>query len=177
MTVHTFAESLSRSKEQEDAPWWEPVYRRAFPGFHSMMSVREDGWGQRAGIDRVIQLRSGKTLLVDEKVRAKSFGDILLERWSNAERRLPGWIQKDLACDFIAYAFVPDQRCYLLPFVQLRKAWIDNGREWLRLGEAGEGGFRVVHAKNPNYTTESIAVPIPDLLSAVAQAQIVEWSE
>jgi hypothetical protein len=36
--------------------------------------------------------------------------DFLLEYWSDYERRSPGWIEKDLACDFIAYAFVPSRR-------------------------------------------------------------------
>src|SRR5690606_6534418 len=122
MVVHSFRESLERSNGYVDAPWWGEVYARAFPGFTSMMSVREDGWAQRGGIDRVITLKSGKTLTVDEKVREKSWGDILLERWSDERRGTPGWIQKDLACDYIAYAFAPDRRCYLLPFMQLRRA-------------------------------------------------------
>lgn len=92
-------------------------------------------------------LASGKTVTIDEKVRAKSYPDIALERWSDVARQTSGWIQKDLACDFIAYAFVPDERCY-----------------------------RIVDAQNDRYTTQSVAVPIPDLLSAVSQALIVDWS-
>lgn len=175
MTVHNFKDSLALSKENEDSPWWEPVYRQAFPGFASMLSVRGDGWAQRGGIDRVITLKSGKTLTVDEKVRAKSYGDILLERWSSREAKTPGWVQKDLACDFIAYAFVPDQRCYLFPFIQLRAAWVANGRHWIDRAAQGEGGFRAVLADNGSYNTESIAVPIPELISAIHQAQVVSW--
>lgn len=177
MTVHSFSESLAASKAMEDAPWWPRVYSCAFPGFVSMVSVRSDGWAQRGGIDRVITLKSGRTVTVDEKVRSQSYGDILLERWSNRERKTEGWIQKDLACDFIAYAFVPDERCYLFPFLPLRAAWISNGREWIAQAEREADGFRVVLAKNPNYTTESIAVPIPELLSAVHRAQVVDWGQ
>ncbi len=175
--IHSFAESLALSHAQEDAPWWAEVYSRAFPGFHSMMSVRDDGWAQRGGVDRVITLKSGKTVTVDEKVRSQSFPDILLERWSNRERQAPGWIQKDLACDFIAYAFVLDARCYLFPFLPLRAAWLANGRDWIARGAAGEDGFRTVLAQNGGYTTESVAVPIPELLAAVHRAQVVDWGQ
>jgi hypothetical protein len=174
--MHAFDESLALSHAQEDAPWWPVVYGKAFPGHLSAVSVRQDGWAQRGGIDRVITLKSGKTVTVDEKVRAASYGDIALEQWSDLERRKPGWMQKDLACDFIAYAFIPDQRCYILPFPTLRRAWLEFGAEWLALAKAGEGGYRFVDAKNPRYTTRSVAVPIPDLLSAVSQAMVIGWS-
>lgn len=176
MTIHAFGRSLALSQEHESAPWWEPVYRQAFPGFACMVSVREDGWAQRGGIDRVITLKSGRTVTVDEKVRAKSYGDILLERWSSRERKTPGWAQKDLACDYIAYAFVPDRRCYLLPALTLRAAWLKNGRRWIEDAQAETNGFRTVLAKNEGYTTESVAVPITALLEAMQDAQTVEWA-
>lgn len=174
--LHDFKESLALSKEFEDAPWWGEVYAKAFPGFHSMMSVRDDGWEQRAGIDRVVQLKSGKTVKIDEKVRAKDWGDIALERWSDKAKQTPGWVQKDLDCDFIAYAFVPSQRCYLFPFLTLRKAWILEGRRWCEMAAENVGGFRVVEAPNRGYVTESIAVPIEILLASIRQAMVVSWT-
>lgn len=173
--IHNFAASLELSKAQEDAPWWREVYAKAFPGLANMVSVRDDGWAQRGGIDRVLVMKSGKVLTVDEKVRAKSYGDILLERWSDRDRKVPGWMQKDLACDFIAYAFIPDRRCYLFPFPQLRTAWISAGRDWIAQAEGAQDGFNVVLADNGRYVTESIAVPIPELLAALHRAQVVEW--
>lgn len=101
--IHSFAESLALSHAHDDSPWWAEVYSVAFPGFAGMVSVRNDGWAQRGGIDRVITLKSGRVVTVDEKVRSQSYGDILLERWSARERKAEGWIQKDLACDYIAY--------------------------------------------------------------------------
>lgn len=174
--LHDFRQSLALSHEHEDAEWWPVVYAKAFPGFVSMVSVRQDGWAQRGGIDRVITLKSGKTVTVDEKVRAQDWDDIALERWSDRDRRAPGWVQKDLACDFIAYAFIPSQRCYLLPFLTLRRAWILEGKRWCELAEEGSGGFRVVLAKNKTYTTESIAVPVDILMATIRQAMVVSWA-
>ena len=177
MTIHSFAESLALSKKHEDAPWWPAIYGRAFPGYLSAVSVKNDGWAQRGGIDRVITLSSGKAVWIDEKVRSKSYGDILLETWSDTLHKKPGWMQKDLACDFIAYAFIPDSRCYLLPFLTLRAAWLKFGREWIASASKNECGFRFVDSKNHGYVTRSIAVPIQKLLSAMSEAQIIDWEK
>lgn len=168
MTIHTFAKSLARSDAYSEAPWWEETYRSFFPGFSSMVSVRDDGWAQRAGIDRVIVLKSGRTITVDEKVRDGVWDDILLERWSDEAKRTPGWVQKDLACDFIAYAFAPERTCYLLPFLPLRRAWIQHGRSWSRR-------HQTIRANNGSYVTASVAVPIAELYCALNAAMATSW--
>lgn len=170
MTIHTFAKSLARSHAYADAPWWEETYRSFFPGFSSMVSVRDDGWAQRGGIDRVIILKSGRTVTVDEKVREGVWDDILLERWSDEERRVPGWVQKDLACDFIAYAFAPERTCYLLPFLPLRRAWIRHGRSWSRR-------HPTIRALNGRYVTASVAVPIGELYCALNAAMTATFDQ
>lgn len=167
--LHSFNESLAKSHEQSDAPWWEEVYKQAFP-LASMACVRSDGWAQRGGIDRVLTLKSGKTLTVDEKVRYEEYNDILLERWSDEAKQIPGWIQKDLACDYIAYAFVQSQRCYLLPFQDLRRAWRRHGRRWIL-------DCREVRAQNKGYVTVSVAVPIDELMLALTDAMLVSWKK
>lgn len=180
MTVHDFHKSLALSHQHESAPWWDAVYQSAFPGFLSAVSVRNDGWAQRGGIDRVVTLKSGKIVTIDEKVRGKNYNDILLERWSDRSAGSAGWIQKDLACDFIAYAFVPDRRCYLLPFLLLRRAWQQNGRTWIQKAANRVEGFSTVEAHNvgafgKSYTTETIAVPTATLLNALQTAQVIDW--
>lgn len=167
---HNFAESLSFSHDQADLPMWGEVYRNAFPTFAGMTCVRSDGWAQRGGIDRVVTLSSGKSLHIDEKVRKKDYGDILIEYWSDEERRVPGWIAKDLACDFIAYAFLPSRTCYLLPFHQLRLAWKNNGKEWV-------GRYKKTVADNGSYQTVGVAVPIPELLDKIKRAMVITWQE
>lgn len=150
-----------------DAPWWQALYRRAFPSMVSAVSVRQDGWAQRGGIDRVITLASGRVYTVDEKVRSNDWPDILLEQWSDEHQRKPGWIQKPLACDFIGYAFAPSRRCYLLPVAPLQRAWRRCGREWLR-------SYGQRRAFNVGYVSASVPVPISTLLQEMAQAMIVD---
>ena len=164
---HIFADSLARSQAYAQAPWWLDIYRRAFPTLVSAVSVRDDGWAQRGGIDRVLTLACGRVFTVDEKVRTNDWPDILLEQWSDEERRSPGWIQKPLACDFIAYAFAPSRRCYLLPVALLQRAWRLNGRHWIK-----HHGQR--RARNVGYVSTSVPVPISVIEVAMAAAMLVK---
>ena len=175
-TVHSFATSLRRSETQVDAAWWEAVYRKAFPTMAAMVPIRQDGWAQRGGIDRIIVLASGKEIKIDEKVRQRDFNDVLLEYWSNTERRIPGWVAKDLACDFVAYAYLETQRCFLLPFLLLRRAWKQHGREWVSRAEKEEEGYKKVVAQNQGYTTTSVAVSWDILYQAISDAMVIYFS-
>ena len=87
---HDFNESLAKSQEFSDAPWWEKVYREAFYNFSTMVDVRNDCQAQREGIDRYIILNTGETVTIDEKVRTVKYNDILLEVFSCYERKTPG---------------------------------------------------------------------------------------
>lgn len=165
--THDFAESLALSNRYADAPWWLDIYRRAFPTLVSAVSVRDDGWAQRGGIDRVLTLACGRTYTVDEKIRTNEWPDILLEQWSDEGRRIDGWVQKPLACDFIAYAFAPIRRCYLLPVAPLQRAWRLHGEVWVR-----SYGHR--RARNPGYVSASVPVPIRVLLREIMRAMIVQ---
>lgn len=166
--MNNFRNQLDWSHEQGCLPMWEEVYRSAFPTFAGMQAVNQDGWAQRAGIDRQVFLADGTVLRIDEKSRKGAWSDILLEYWSDYERRKPGWIGKPAACDFIAYAFIPVKTCYLLPFQTLRLAWYRNRASWAET-------YPTVKARNDGYTTHSCPVPIAVLLDAIRDAMVVHW--
>lgn len=145
--AHDFAASLALSQSYADAPWWLDLYHRAFPTLITAVSVHDDGWAQRGGIDRVLTLACGRVFTVDEKIRTHDWPDILLEQWSDEERRVAGWVQKPLACDFIAYAFAPSRRCYLLPVVPLQRSWRLFGRRWVKVRAAPCAQHRLCHGQ------------------------------
>ena len=166
--LHNFKERLAFSHAQSEQPFWFEVYRKAFPSLRAAVDVRADGWAQRGGIDRVLTLDSGRTISVDEKVREKAYPDFCLEYYSDEAGKIRGWVCKDLACDYIAYAFLPTQTCYLLPFLELRRAWRENAKHWIER-------FPKIKAKNSGYVTASVGVPIDVLLDAISQSQIIRW--
>jgi hypothetical protein len=167
--LHKFNEDLEYSHQVANADWWEVVYRKAFPDFLTMGDIQQNGWCQQSGVDRIIVLKSGKIIRVDEKVRREDYGDILLEFLSSEERKTPGWIEKPLNCDFIAYAVEPTKKCYLLPFETLRRAWARNRIKWLQ--------GRIIRAKNEGYTTCSVAVPVKTLLIELVCSTVFDFSE
>jgi hypothetical protein len=171
MDAH-FGNDLQFSWDQAGAPFWEEVYRTAFPDFGSMVDVRKDGWAQRGGIDRVITTLNGRTWTVDEKVRRQKWDDFLLEHIADEGKNTPGWIEKDLACDYIAYAFLPNRECYLLPVPALQRAWRNHKSEWLT-------EYRTKAAPNTykgrKWTTISCPVPIKVVMREIAVAMFFRW--
>lgn len=172
--IHSFEESLAWGEEASAEPFWDAVYRKAFPDLVTISRNAANNSAQRLGIDRWIHLSSGKTLTVDEKRRKLDRQDILLEYLSNDRTNAPGWIEKDLQIDFLAYAFVESGRCYLFCWPMLRRTWIAFKEEWLHRAYAEDPGFRLIEARNRGYTTKSIAVPTTVLLSAVKNASIID---
>lgn len=173
-TFHDFDQCLAFSHAGSDMPFWEKVYRKAFPTMQSMHDHREDGFHQREGIDRTILLPGAKLLYIDEKLRGKNkrtgkiYEDIALEEWSDEARRKPGWTQKPLRADYIAYAIAPLGKCYLLPVPQLQKAWLDNRVYW-------KAQYWQIRAPNNGYVTVSYGIPVSILFKALGQCLRVDF--
>jgi len=160
--MNYFQEDLAFSHKAEDLPIWREIYQGAFPGFVGMISYRESGEHQKAGVDRGVYLGNAKEILVDEKVRRKDYGDISLEYLSNDYTNAPGWVCKPLRADFIAYAVLPAGMCHLLPVHQMQQAWVKNQGEWMKL-------YGTKKAVNEGYSTHFCPVPAKVLYPAMGQ--------
>lgn len=181
MNYHNFKESLAISHAAEDLPIWKEIYQKAFPNMVTMVNHRQDGDHQRAGIDRSIILDNSKQILIDEKVRGKNkktgkiYRDILLEYWSNYERKIKGWVCKPLLADYIAYAIAPLGICYLLPVLQLQQAWKIQGEYWIE-------NYRIIKAENNSiydnriYTTISVGVPVNELFKMIGSCLRISFN-
>ena len=163
--MNEFVADLAYSNDDE--LFWDSVYRKAFPNLVCHKMADGDHPTQRQGIDRILLLSNGRTLYVDEKKRRRDREDILLEYCSNDRTGAPGWIEKDLAIDYMAYAFMPSRRVYLYPWQMLRRVWIAFGEQWKKECD-------IIPAPNNGYTTYSVAVNIPILNSAVRRAMVIE---
>jgi len=167
MTIHNFREQLNYSEVASDELFWLEVYRKAFPNMVASALCSGDTISQRMGIDRAIILANGKTLYIDEKKRKEVWTDILLEFVSVDTSGAPGWIEKDLAIDYLAYAFMPTKKVYFFPWPFLRRAWLHYKNEWL-------SKYKIVVANNEGYKTKSVAIPIETLRNAVYKATIIQ---
>src|SRR5262252_175750 len=166
--VHRFADQLEYSNKLSDEPAWQEFYRSLWPNLH--VAIRIDGASQmqRDGIDREIILTNGRRYRIDEKKRAKDYGDLLLEEWSvfhgeADSRNKIGWaLDSAKQCDFLAYAIPTATKCYFLPFEHLRLAFLANRSQWVR-------SYRIPDAQNDGYVTRNIAVPWPIFKHAITQ--------
>jgi hypothetical protein len=175
--THNFAQQLAWSETASHEQFWDAVYRKAFPNMVNHMLCSGDTKSQRMGIDRIVFLGNGMTIAIDEKKRSEVYADVLLEYISVDTTNAPGWIEKDLAIDYLAYAFMPTQKCYLFPWQLLRRVWVERGEKWKQWAERRENGFRIVKAKNQTYNTYSIAVPLKSLLKAIEVATEIDVSQ
>ena len=166
--MNNFNKDIAFSHSAEDLEIWETIYAKAFPGLQTFTNVREDGELQRHGIDRTLILSSGKAIYIDEKVRRENYGDILLEYVSNDKKNTPGWCEKPLFCDYIAYAVLPNNTCYMLPVESLQTAWGRNKKEWIN-----KYGIRT--AKNQGYQTLNCPLPINVLFKAMGETLRIKF--
>lgn len=167
--IHDFHERLAWSELQSDEPFWEEVYRKAFPDLVVCASTAAAGKSalQTQGIDRYIVLASGRELRIDEKKSSRSYNSFFLEYISNDRIQSPGWMEKPLRIDFLAYAFMPDQRVYLMQWDMLQIAWRRMRRKWLEI-------YPRRKARNKTYNTLGVCVPISDVIDAMARAGIID---
>ncbi len=163
--VSDFHTDYQFSVESSMMEFWDQAYKLAFPNYE-YSEVCSDTFWQLKGVDRVVYLSNGHSLHVDEKSRRKPYPDIALEYLSNDSTGSPGWIEKDLNIDYLAYAFVTIKVIYFFPWPFLRRAWIKHGEAW-------KDTYFNPKAPNPGYFTHSVAVPIDVLYEAVASASVV----
>lgn len=163
--LNDFHTDLAFSTDERWIPWWHGVYMHAFKDFKDMEGItalKE----QRLGIDRILILSTGKQISVDEKLRRQFYDDILIEVWSSKEHNRPGWIQKGLYCDYLAYGFPGCGKAYVFPFQQLQRCFFANQDRWI-------SQYKEVKAKNFGYTTVSIAIPTSILQKAVIDSMFI----
>lgn len=134
-------------------------YYDTFPDLVLIRDV-EDEKTQKKGIDKILWMDSGKKLFIDEKKRRKDYGDILLEEYSNFDKKIPGWIDKPVHTDYIVYFIEPSGKIYLLPFILLKNAWLKNKDQW-------STKYERKFAQNRGYRTSNIPIPTNILLSAI----------
>lgn len=165
--MHDFRTELKFSEISSDEPFWFEVYKKAFPNMVNLMLCSGDTQSQRMGIDRLILMANGKVLMIDEKKRKEDYPDVLLEYISVDTTGAPGWIEKDLSIDYLAYAFMKSKRVYLFDWLALRRAWMHYKNDWI-------AKYQRITAQNNGYKTISVAVPTDTLRYAVSLATVIQ---
>ena len=165
--MNDFKECYDIAESGKLEPFWDATYKFAFPNMTNQMKGRSGKCNsQNSGVDRIIYLENGKTVTVEEKVRTTSYPDIAIEYVSNDTTNSPGWIEKDLSVDYLAYAFLPIKTVYLFDWRMLKLTWKRNKDAWL-------SKYFIAHAQNEYYTTLSVCIPIDTLLESCKESSII----
>lgn len=165
--VHDFAGQLAYSESANDEPFWQSFYRQVFPTLIACTPTPGDVLAQRNGVDRVIVLANGTVIRIDEKKRPETYPDILLEYISVDTTGAPGWIEKELTIEYLAYAFMDTKQVYLLDWQILKRAWRKYGNRW-------KARYRTIKAPNRSYNTISVAIPTQTLMAAMQEPILVD---
>lgn len=172
-----FHEDLAYSDRASEEPFWEAVYRKAFVNFAGQLKSSGDTAAQHMGIDRIVHLTSGAVLRIDEKKRRKVRDNVFLEYQHvyDSGRKAPGWMEKDLNIDYIAYAFIPTRRVLLLPWHLLRAAWLDKKEDWIQRAEdSSNAEFYIARSPNRGYVSYGCTVPIGIVYKSMNRNSIIE---
>jgi len=168
MAMNDFNECLVLSENKEVEDLFIKAYHKAFYNITNIMYGRKDYCRtQKSGIDRIIYLENFKVITIDEKVRKKNYDDFALEFISNDKKNTPGWIEKDLSIDYIAYGFLESKTVYLLEWQLLKRSWNNFKDIW-------KEKYFIAKAENKGYTTYSVCVPIKEVLNIVKNASIIK---
>lgn len=182
--MNNFKADLAFSHAAHRLPFWdEQFYPACFPDFCRRELREGDGSDQRDGVDCVLHLTKStsgihRQKLVDEKVRRQLFQDVLLEVWSDIDRRAPGWAnpQKALRAEFIAYANVLTGAAFLFSVQQLHRAFTLHGERWLEENKASWRRDGLTVAYNRCWRTGNVPVKVDDLLRCLADVTLVRFA-
>ncbi len=152
-----FDEDIEYSHSPEHAGLWLHAYKKFFPNLVSVEYKENDLVLQRRGIDVELKLRSEETILIDEKKRRNYYNDILVEF---EDRGSPGWINKNLDIDCLAYLKAPAESVWIFDWRSLVRAWQENEDVW-----------QSTYPRRTSYDG-TLNTPVPDeiLCRAVAEA-------
>lgn len=143
-------------------PMWLEYYHKRFPDFIKQEKVKETkNFAQDNGIDRIIYRTGNTKTFIEEKIIDNVYPHIAFEWLSNSVTGAPGWIEKDLLCHYLAYAFGPIKTVYFFNWQALRNVWIKYGEMWKKSNGCVQIRKRTISKTTGySYYTFCCAVPI-----------------
>lgn len=163
-TKSDFIIDLQFSLDSSNEQFINEAYKRIFLHVIDIQTIKDIEL-QKQGVDKKIILDGGKYVLIDEKIRRRWYGDILLEEYSDYDHKIRGWLFGKKQTDYISYIILPTNTLFLFPFLLLQKVWVENYKIWLLK-------FGRKFAINKTWRTSNIAIPVNILLDKIKESMI-----
>ncbi len=168
MKLNDFYADLKYSENKTEDQLINEFYYKVFPNLKEIKTIT-DITLQKKGIDKILTLKNGKEIAIDEKRRRVDYGDILLEEWSNFEKKKKGWTgDPEKVTDYIVY--IIQSKIYIFPYDLLQLAWRKNYYQWRE-------EYGIKEAQNPGYVTTNVPVPTDILFEAIKKEMLQDINE
>lgn len=87
---------------------------------------------QVLGIDKILHLKDGTAINVDEKIESIKFtNNIVFEDMTNIATRTEGWLKDGQLTDLVVFYQVNMQKVYVIPFKLMQQQYKENKETWL----------------------------------------------
>ena len=176
---YNFDMELATSRDRSAIDKW--AIRELLP---DCVEVREGNhYEDLAGADYFGQLNNGREVPIDAKSRTpgssrywKDEPELPMERWSVCPSEFHrdgkvGWtLDRSKLTEYILFTFDPDdsRQAYLLPFQQLRAAFLRWGKSWLEVyGKDGDWFYE--SSNGGEWTSAALFVPASVVLGAITE--------
>lgn len=151
--IRNFKEDLEMTENEDLDNLMNNFYLSKVKNISKVKKVNYDKYPnlQKLGVDRVVLLKNGKKLLIEEKFRFNVYNDIFIETHSSDNKL--GWIKKESRTDILVYYIIPLNTIYVFDFRKLKIKFNKWNTEWLLR-------YGYTRSKNKNYTSKGICIPI-----------------
>ncbi len=90
---------------------------------------------QMLGIDKVLYLKDGTTINIDEKIESiRNTSNIVFEDKTDIERDVSGWLKDGQLTDYVVFYQVEMKKVYLIPFDLMLKQYKESKDKWMERG-------------------------------------------
>jgi hypothetical protein len=170
MAAHDFETDLAFAASKEGK--MNKIYGKLFKNLDHVETIT-DKVRQHNGIDRLLVLRSGESVTIQEKWRRIEFKhDFLIEYCSVYKDKKcvkKGWIFS-IDSNYIISVYPASQIALIYPVLQLKLAWDEYGTEWIKR-------FGTIAAKNSGYSTLNVPVPCDVLEEAMREVMHFNYGQ
>lgn len=177
--IHSFTKSYQYSETKNGS--FDRIYHNYFQNVTGVSKTETitDKHRQKIGIDKVVYLKSGEQIRVQEKWRQRKFSnDFLIEYCSiyqNGACRSPGWIYT-IDSDYLFAVYELSELVKIYPVVQLKIAWANNRDHWIQ--EPQYFKIKAYNEQDGNtWVTLSVAVPCPELESEILRVMRFDYQQ
>ena len=174
-TVHEFGSSHRWEQEQASflaslwSSWWPGVVRVPATDRSTQLRGIDAFLAEGARDPRAREVRRRESMVaVEEKVRRRDYGDVLLELEADSVRKVPGWAVKGSDARLLLYAFADSRRAWVFPMPAVQKVAIERGPVWL--DRFGRKIATNRSSRGGTYDSTNVAVPVGLFVLAINDA-------